>query len=96
MLNIYAFRATDPKIMLAADDPIGPDNLRVIEEETAKADYVICAWGASSDHIHEAHVKSILPTSYALGLTAKGQPRHPLYMRADTKPVRFILRKRLR
>jgi hypothetical protein len=96
MLNLYAFRATDPKQMFKALFPIGPDNMRVIYEEAAKADLVVCAWGAHAEPVHEQHVMSLLPTSHVLGLTAGGNPRHPLYMRADVQPVRFLWRKQMR
>ena len=46
--NLFAFRATDPKALEDAADPIGPDNARWIEtcvRETSGP--IVAAWGAS-------------------------------------------------
>jgi hypothetical protein len=34
ILNLYAFRAKDLKVMKAATDPVGPDNDRVLADAT--------------------------------------------------------------
>lgn len=47
VLNLYAFRATDPAVMFAAEDPVGPANNGWIERETAGR-LVVCAWGSAS------------------------------------------------
>ena len=44
--NLFAFRATEPKELLKASDPVGPNG----DAELAAArtaDLVVCAWGAS-------------------------------------------------
>ena len=43
--NIFAFRATDPKDMRAADDPVGPENDMAILDGCRWADAIICALG---------------------------------------------------
>ena len=43
--NIFAFRATDPKVMRAVADPVGPENDAAILGSVAWADKVVCAWG---------------------------------------------------
>jgi hypothetical protein len=45
MLNLFAFRATDPKDMKAAADPIGPDNDRHIRVASSILPQTICCWG---------------------------------------------------
>lgn len=44
--NIFAFRATDPRVMRAEADPIGPANDTAIAEAALWADQVVCAWAA--------------------------------------------------
>ena len=47
MLNLFAYRATDPKVMRAAEDPIGPENdywikKIAMESEMVVQVYLIC------------------------------------------------------
>jgi hypothetical protein len=51
VLNIFAWRATDPRDMRAAVDPVGPGNDAAILESLPWADSVICAWGTHGAHL---------------------------------------------
>ena len=89
--NIFAFRATDPRVMRAASDPVGPDNDAAILDSLPWADTVLCAWGNHGLHLDRgAQVTALLRQSGAplfhLGLTGHGQPRHPLYVGYDQAP----------
>ncbi|RYI24162.1 MAG: DUF1643 domain-containing protein [Acetobacteraceae bacterium] len=89
--NIFAFRATDPKVMRAVSDPIGPDNDAAIRESAGWANTVICAWGNHGLHLGRGdHVTDLLRSTGAplfhLGLTGQGQPKHPLYIGYDQQP----------
>lgn len=91
MLNLFAFRATDPKDMKAAADPVGPDNNGALSMITSKADMVIVAWGndgAYRDRSAEVmqHVISRRPV-YHLGLNSSGEPKHPLYLKRNLNPT---------
>ncbi len=95
--NIFAFRATDPKVMRAAADPVGPENDAVLHDAlaTARPDLVLCAWGAHGAHLGRgAAVAQMLRLSgvplWHLGLTAAGHPRHPLYIGYDHLPQRWL------
>ena len=89
--NIFAFRATDPRVMRAEADPVGPANDVAILESLPWADVVVCAWGNHGAHLDRgAAVTELLwgtgvPLAH-LGLTGQGQPRHPLYVSYDQKP----------
>ncbi len=89
MLNLFALRATDPSVMLAAKDPVGPDNDKYLKRHTILKDLiVVAAWGAHGGHRgRDVAVASELLGHVALqsfGVTKEGHPRHPLYLRADT------------
>jgi hypothetical protein len=89
--NIFAFRATDPKVMRASEDPVGPGNDRAILESAHWADRIVCAWGNHGLHLNRgATVEQMLRGTgrslFHLGLTGHGQPRHPLYVGYDTRP----------
>jgi hypothetical protein len=53
---------------------------------------VVCAWGVNADLMpgREERVLSILGSAgiplYCFGLTKRGHPRHPLYLRSDILP----------
>lgn len=89
--NIFAFRATDPRVMRAAADPVGPQNDRAITEMAQEADRIICAWGTHGAHLGRgAAVEALLRATgrplYHLGLTKAGGPKHPLYIGYETQP----------
>ena len=92
--NAFAYRATDPKVMRAAADPVGSDNDVWLLAMVGEAQRVVCAWGANCAHQHRENrlieLLSGFDHLYALGLTAAGFPRHPLYMRANVEPVPFL------
>lgn len=46
VVNLFAFRATNPSDMLSAEDPVGPDNDEFLTEHSAGR-VVVCAWGAT-------------------------------------------------
>ena len=48
ILNLYAFRTKDPKVMMAAADPVGPDNDRVLAD-VAGTGTVVAGWGTNAD-----------------------------------------------
>jgi len=80
VVNLFAYRATQPSVLKAAENPVGPRNNYWIRRVIAEADTVIAAWGNHGlfmgrnkwalDHIYGL---------YCLGITKRGQPRHPLY-----------------
>ena len=89
--NIFAFRATDPRVMRAEADPIGPENDAAILGSLSWADAVVCAWGNHGLHMDRGRaVEAMLRGAGArlthLGLTGQRQPRHPLYVGYDQQP----------
>lgn len=89
--NIFAYRATDPKVMRAVVDPVGPGNDVAILERADWAGAVICAWGTHGLYLGrgqavEAELRGAGRPLQHLGLTQGGQPRHPLYVGYDRQP----------
>ena len=90
--NIFAFRATDPRVMRAEPDPIGPENDRIILDLALGAQQVVCAWGTHGAHLGRgAQMQTLLrgtgKTLFHLGLSQAGHPKHPLYISYDTTPM---------
>lgn len=94
VVNLFALRATDPAALLVAIDPVGFDNDRYIEFYARGADLIVCAWGAHGvlNGRSLAVTKILHDAGFALkclGLTASGQPKHPLYIPANKQPEVF-------
>jgi len=94
--NIFAFRATDPKVMRAQTDPTGPANDDTIVGSAIDwirggDDRVICAWGTHGAHLDrgpavEALLRQTDRPLWHLGLSKAGHPKHPLYIAYDQQP----------
>ncbi|HEV8470576.1 MAG TPA: DUF1643 domain-containing protein [Candidatus Limnocylindria bacterium] len=83
VVNLFAYRTTDWRELVRVCDPVGPDNSRHLWRAIARAGLVVLAWGA---HASSSRLLS-LPRARCLGLTRAGEPRHPLYLRRDVRPV---------
>jgi len=99
-VNIFAFRATDPRDMRAAADPVGPDNDRLVLEGAHWADTVIAAWGVHGGHRDRGpamaqHLRAAGVRLHQLGLTKDGHPRHPLYLPYSAQPTLWDVHSRL-
>lgn len=91
VLNIFAYRATDPREMRRAPDPVGPGNDAAILAALPWADQVICAWGAHGAHLERGpRVLAMLRKAggplFHLGLSKDGHPKHPLYIGYHVQP----------
>ena len=89
VVNLFAFRATNPEDLAKAADPIGPNNDGSIERAVARCDIVICAWGAHPmARNRESTVRSMIrqqrPAVFCLGKTKGAAPKHPLYIKSGT------------
>lgn len=88
VVNVYPFRAAKPRdlhrwLKTGAIHPPLIKNGGVFSDVVGEAPLVIAAWGAGA-------TDGVLPPRegwHHLGLTKDGHPRHPLYVRADTKPM---------
>jgi hypothetical protein len=90
MTNLFAYRATKPKDMMAAHDPVGVDNDKHLIEHAAKAGIVIAAWGNHGTYGgRHLKVKAMLPRLHCLKITSSGMPGHPLYLPQTLKPTCF-------
>jgi len=92
VVNLYAFRAADPRRLALQPDPYGPDNFRHIDNVANSSGAIVCAWGSfPADGAYTAHRLGRLPARLVcLGKTKDGSPRHPLYVRADQPLEPFL------
>jgi len=91
IVNLFAFRATEPSDMLAAEDPIGPENDTYLYSAIGSSETVICAWGNPGDHKERLDTIKVIFKYHSasqpccLGVNKSGMPRHPLYLKRSTE-----------
>lgn len=99
LVNLFALRATDPRELLAAPDPIGPDNNVHVAVALAFYQLVVAAWGAWGDRFPERVNEVLGLVKYeggrrrklaCLGETKGGQPVHPLYQPKSAALTTYI------
>lgn len=95
MTNIFAFRATDPNVMKREQDPVGMGNDTHILNCAKEAGIIVAGWGNHGEHNDRSNwVRKMFFDCglklHHLGLTSTNQPKHPLYLRADTKPTLWV------
>lgn len=95
--NLFAYRATDPKAMLA-DSRAGVEviggrrNDAAIMHAAAQASKIVCAWGNHGAHLERSRQVIEMLRPYAerlhyLEINQSGEPKHPLYISGDTMPT---------
>ena len=74
------------------DVAIGEECDAWLKKMISQSEKVICAWGSWQFAGFEERAKEVLgfiPEPYCLGVNADGQPKHPLYLKADSQPVKY-------
>ena len=96
MLNLFAYRATEPARLKASPRPVGEGNNAAIAKAASLAlrgeGRILAAWGNHGAHLNRAaEVLALLKDAplFCLGITASGQPLHPLYQPGAAKPRHF-------
>jgi hypothetical protein len=87
VVNLFALRATDPKELLRAVDPIGPHNTHWLVETIRKSDIAVVGWGAhllAGPYARTVIEENCLAGLACLGVNADGSPKHPLYVKGGT------------
>lgn len=90
VVNLFAYRATNPKELYSVADPVGPMNDSFITRAAIGAKIVVAAWGTHGAFQNRGmkvanNLNSIRGDVQCLGVTKDGHPRHPLYVAAHTQ-----------
>ena len=94
MLNIFAFRATDPNVMLKENNPTGKDNDYWIKHICKLSNTIVCCWGNHGKHLNRSdQIKEMLKqfNLFYLDMSNENEPKHPLYLNSNLNLNRFIL-----
>ena len=98
--NLFSYRSTDPDVMFRKAkegfDIRGPENREHVAEQMEQAQSVVFAWGGKARGFPNVIAETVLDarlagkTPLALKILKDGSPAHPLYLRADLEPLRYI------
>lgn len=91
VVNLFAYRSTNPQMLLSVCDPIGDKNNKYIIDAVNRSEKVILAWGTKGNLFNrDKDVLRLIEDNnvpaYTLELTKEGHPRHPLYVKANKVP----------
>ena len=94
VLNLFAFRATNPKELMKAENPIGDKNNHFLQMYFDPTGFNIACWGTRGAYKDRGRkVIDMLGEDglHCFGLTKNGQPKHPLYLSKKTELVEMSL-----
>ncbi|HBX22632.1 MAG TPA: DUF1643 domain-containing protein [Desulfotomaculum sp.] len=99
VVNLFAYRSTDPRQLAMVTDPVGPLNDEYIRSAMARAHLVVAAWGTKGTlrnrHLKIFHlaneVRLAKASMFCLDMTKRGHPKHPLYISNQVKPKPYWL-----
>lgn len=93
MMNIFAYRATNPIIMKAAKNPIGKENDKWLVRVAARSDMILAAWGNHGFYLdRDIQIITLLKKYklFCLDKNVTGCPKHPLYCKQSLKPKPYL------
>lgn len=96
LVNLFAFRSTDPYAMKEAADAVGPHNDSYIRTASFECWPLVAAWGTHGGYLLRDRtvmriVKECGTVLKCLGVTKDGYPKHPLYIANGTPLIPFPL-----
>lgn len=90
MVNLFAFRSTDPSMLKRVEDPVGPDNDSYIQKCVSESNLVIACWGNHGKLLNRDKVlMDSLLNLVCLKRNKNGTPHHPLYLSKDITPMPY-------
>lgn len=95
VVNLFAYCTASPKALKSVDEPIGQGNDTYILEAARVADAILLAWGNGGNlEGRDRQVLELLKPYrdrlYCLGWNSTGQPKHPLYLPKNSKPIPWV------
>jgi hypothetical protein len=91
IVNLFAWRATDPNELYRTDERVGAENDRWLLETARKSELFIAGWGnhgclvqRSRDVIAMLQAAGIPLQCFGITKNGLGEPKHPLYLSYKT------------
>jgi len=91
MMNLFAYRATEPARLKSVSDPVGPRNDEWIRRVARHCQTVVAVWGNHGRYMgRSAKVSRMLEGRLSvLRMNDSGEPAHPLYLPKGLRPVEW-------
>ena len=102
IVNPYAFRSTNPRLLLTAPEPVGPENRafisRWMQAAHASGGNVIVGWGTALPAELRDDARDLVSMGsrdigcplWCYGLTRDKQPKHPLMLSYRETLQRYV------
>lgn len=95
--NVFALRATNPRLLDTHRDPVGPENEShlLAARDVSLMTRLVVAWGNRRTSKRLAYAYKVatsicmMQMAYCLGTNKSGEPKHPLYLASSTPIVRW-------
>ena len=95
LLNLFAIRSTQPRLITKASNPVGPHNEYFFREHLDRRREILVMWGAYGTHqrrgltvAHRLHKRGM--KLKCLGIGIHWQPYHILYLPPDQPSFPYI------
>jgi hypothetical protein len=98
IVNLFAFRSTNPKQLYSIDNPIGHDNDTYIKQSIETSFLVVLGWGNHgkllnrSTEVSSKLIRQYSDKIYVLKILKNGEPGHPLYIAYSAELQKFYTR----
>jgi len=87
MMNLFAYVTSDPGELKKHNNLINNFWLLKI---SSKCKRVVFAWGSFNEATERAQEVIQMFAGYALRINKDGSPRHPLYVKSNIKPIKYL------
>jgi hypothetical protein len=95
VVNLFGYCTSKPEELRRVRDPVGRECDRILLESAKPAQMILLAWGNHGQYQDrgKAVIKLLdeVGPLHCLGLTKRGEPRHPLYLNRKILPKPFSI-----
>lgn len=100
MLNLFAWRDTDPAEMMRQSNPVGVENDAVLDSWAKPGRKIVCCWGNHGGHLSRwrkvaERLKAKGAKLMCLDTNADGSPKHPLYVKGTAVLREWVIPKEI-
>jgi hypothetical protein len=77
--------------MMNSDSPVGEKNDFWIKKLAQESKTIVAAWGNHGSFMNRSKdIKEMIPNLYRLSINNSGEPAHPLYLKSNLTPKKFM------
>lgn len=90
MVNLFAYRSTNPNNIRIVDNPISDNNDSYISHYAKLSDKVVACWGNRGSYQKRSkEVTNLLEEIYCFGQNKSGEPKHPFYLKKEISLIKY-------